>query len=256
MDKPNVFISHISEEAQLAELFKTQIKQDFLGMIDIFVSSDVMSISVGSKWLNEVDAALKSAKVELIICSEDSVRRPWVNFEAGAAWVKGIPIVPVCHTGLRPVDLPLPLNLLQGIEATDTNGLDRLYKLLAKQLDCNTPKQSFAKLVKAVQAFEHEYGMIRQLRHHVASLLRLLPDLRPVFQPSPVNDVASGRLQDIMIDKLRPHLDSLQAAGHVKYAIGTNITVDPSLGGVMLDLTIEVQDTYYAHASQVLQGIA
>ena len=117
MDKPYVFISHISQEAQLAELFKSQIAQDFLGMIEVFVSSDGESISVGSKWLNDMDAALKNAKVELIICSEDSVKRPWINFEAGAGWVKGIPIVPVCHTGLRPVDLPIPLNMLQGSAA-------------------------------------------------------------------------------------------------------------------------------------------
>ena len=123
MDKPKVFISHITEERQLAELIKTQVQKDFLGLLDVFVSSDSISIAVGSKWLNEIRTeALQAAQVELILCSHDSVRRPWVNFEAGAGWVKGIPVVPVCHTGLRPVDLPIPLNMLQSIEASDKAG--------------------------------------------------------------------------------------------------------------------------------------
>lgn len=59
MSKPKVFISHITEERQLAEIIKTQISKDFLGMLDVFVSSDQVSIAVGSKWLSEIDEALK-----------------------------------------------------------------------------------------------------------------------------------------------------------------------------------------------------
>ena len=121
MDKPKVFISHIGEEAQLAQILKTHFLNDFLGMIDVFVSSDSTSITVGNKWLNDIDDALKTAQIELILCSYESVKRPWINFEAGAGWVKGIPVVPVCHTSMRPVDLPIPLNMLQAIEAKDKN---------------------------------------------------------------------------------------------------------------------------------------
>ena len=158
MDKPTVFISHISQEAKLAELFKNQIVQDFLGMIDVFVSSDGTSIKVGNKWLDDVDAALKNAKVELIICSQESVRRPWINFEAGACWVKGIPVVPVCHSGLRPADLPVPLNMLHGIEATDAAKLQHMYAVLASKLNSTPPKQSFKTFVKEVQVFESAYA--------------------------------------------------------------------------------------------------
>ena len=257
VDKPYVFISHITQESVLAELFKSQIAQDFLGMIDVFVSSDGTSISVGSKWLNDIDAALKNAKVEVIICSVDSVSRPWINFEAGAGWVKGIPIVPVCHTGLRPVDLPIPLNMLQGIEATDTTGLERMYALLAKQLGCTPPKQSFTKFVKSVQTFEHDYGVIRKVRHHVGNLLKLLPELRQVFQPNPVHRIASGNVTDIVMDKMRPHLDALQDDGYLNYSTGESVSLcfgGPGGGGVKLDLRMELRDTYYAVAPQVLQG--
>ena len=34
--------------------------------------------------------------------------RPWVNIELGAAWIKRVPIIPLCHSGLTPSDLPWP----------------------------------------------------------------------------------------------------------------------------------------------------
>ena len=134
MTKPVVFVSHISPEAKLAEILTSQISQDFLGLFDLFVMSDDISISLGSKWINVVSDALKNAQVMLIICSRQSIKRPWINFEAGAGWIKDIPVVPVCHTGMTPEDLPIPLNLLQAISASDIRGLERLYGLLANQL--------------------------------------------------------------------------------------------------------------------------
>ena len=40
MDRPIVFISHISEESAIAVTIKKLIDESFLGMLDVFVSSD------------------------------------------------------------------------------------------------------------------------------------------------------------------------------------------------------------------------
>src|SRR3954462_5342613 len=101
MSKPVVFISHIEEEAELAHILKRHLTASFLGMIQFFASSDTVSIAAGESWLRSIDGALRAMCVELVICSRISVDRPWVNFEAGAAWMKQVAIVPVCHTGLQ-----------------------------------------------------------------------------------------------------------------------------------------------------------
>ncbi len=44
MTKSLVFISHIGDEAEIATEFKTLIEDHFLGLIDVFVSSDGTSI--------------------------------------------------------------------------------------------------------------------------------------------------------------------------------------------------------------------
>ena len=36
MGKPQLFVSHVSEEARLAEILKEHISLDFLGMLDVF----------------------------------------------------------------------------------------------------------------------------------------------------------------------------------------------------------------------------
>lgn len=158
MDKPRVFISHISDEAELAEIFKKHLLRDFLGLVDVFVSSDEVSIESGTNWLTAVESALKTAKVALILCSSASVRRPWINFEAGAGWLRGLPILPVCHTGLRPSELPMPLTVLQAIEANKQSGIERLYRLIAKTIGSDKPSTDLTTFVAEVAAFEQSYS--------------------------------------------------------------------------------------------------
>lgn len=255
MSKPKVFISHITEERHLADLIKTQISKDFLGMLDVFVSSDQLSITVGSKWLTEIDDALKSAQIELILCSYDSVRRPWVNFEAGAGWVKGIPVIPVCHTGIRPVDLPIPLNMLQGIAANEQLGWQNVYQLLASKLGSSVPDADFTKLLSEVCTFEHDYGLLREVTIAVRALITLLPDLKQIFQPTPPHKSAFGDVADFVLDKMRPHLELLQSKGMLAYATGGNKIVFGSTGGGnVIELKIDVHANYYVLASKVELG--
>lgn len=128
--------------------------RDFLGSLDIFVSSDRATIAAGRKWLDEVDKALKRADLQIVLCSQASVGRPWVNFEAGAVWLRGIPVVPVCHSGLAPESLPVPLSMLEGISLTDGKGLEKLYDSVAGALGLRTPSIDFAALAKEAKGIE------------------------------------------------------------------------------------------------------
>ena len=60
-NKLRVFISHASGEAPLAELLQQHITKDFIGLVDVFVSSDGTSIAVGDHLLDGVIKALRSA---------------------------------------------------------------------------------------------------------------------------------------------------------------------------------------------------
>lgn len=140
------FVSHISEEAKTAARLKGALVRDFLGFIDVFVSSDTESIAAGEDWLRSVESALQESSIVIILCSPDSIRRPWINFEAGAAWMRKVPVIPLCHSGLLPRDLPMPLSLRQGLALSDPTGLQRLYRRIADSLSCKIPERRFEKL--------------------------------------------------------------------------------------------------------------
>ena len=140
------FISHISEDKETAGRIKDALTRDFLGLIDIFLSSDTQSIAAGEAWLASIEQALRESAVLMVLCSPESVRRPWINFEAGAAWMRSIPLIPICHAGLQPRDLPMPLSLRQGIAINDREGLQRLYGRIADVLSCHRPAVDFGSI--------------------------------------------------------------------------------------------------------------
>jgi hypothetical protein len=156
-----IFISHISSETELAQSLKNSLKKYFLGLLDIFVSSDKETIQAGTKWLDEVDTALKGADFQIVLCSKESVGRPWVNFEAGAAWIRGIPVIPLCHSGLRLIDLPIPLGMLQAVECSQPDSLYRLYDAVAKTLGVDVPDIDFKQLASELREVEKKYVQAR-----------------------------------------------------------------------------------------------
>lgn len=153
-----VFISHVSKESALAQLLKQQLLADFKGRLDVFVSSDRSSIGAGAKWLDEVNQALEQADLVVVMASPESVSRPWVNFEAGAVWLRGTRLIPACHSGMTPATLPNPLNLLQAIGFSDAAGLQKLYDAVAGMLGTAPPGVGFDAMARrfAQAVAEHQ----------------------------------------------------------------------------------------------------
>jgi len=156
-EKKLVFISHITEEKEVALAFKDLIENSFLGMIEVFVSSDEHSIQMGQKWLDQISNGLKTCAVEIVLCSPKSITRPWINFEAGAGWVRDIPVIPLCHSGVEPSKLPMPLNLLQAAKASEIPSLKLIFPVLASAIGSKTPSIDFSDFVQKVREFEIRY---------------------------------------------------------------------------------------------------
>ncbi len=111
----DVFISFIHEEQEVAsavqDLLRDQLKQN-----KIFLSSDEWQIYAGEQWLDRITKELAPAKVVVLMLSPRSVQRPWVNFEAGGAWLTGKAIIPACFNGLTKGNLPKPYSNIQALD--------------------------------------------------------------------------------------------------------------------------------------------
>lgn len=199
MDKPIVFISHITEEKEIALEFKELIESSFLGMLEVFVSSDATSISAGARWLDNITDSLKNCSIELILCSPKSVKRPWINFEAGAGWIKDIPVIPLCHSGMEPAQLPTPLNLLQAAKISEISSLKLIFPVLAQAIGAKTPKIDFTDFVDKVREFEEKYTFWNECNLYFGYLNELNSQIIPALKEG---KSVSMQLREINISSL------------------------------------------------------
>lgn len=86
--KPLVFISHDSQDADLAEAFDELLTDASGGMLKSFRSSDrkgTAGIEFGAEWYKAIMEKLGSATDVVALLTQQSIDRPWILYEAGVA---------------------------------------------------------------------------------------------------------------------------------------------------------------------------
>lgn len=81
----------------------------------------------------------------IILSTPESLKRPWINFEAGAANILNKQIGPICFNGQRPGSLPSPLNYVrpQAIDCHNDEDFNKhfenLIRLIAIEIGVSYP---------------------------------------------------------------------------------------------------------------------
>jgi hypothetical protein len=129
--RPLIFISHISRDAEIANLIEETVNAALPGGVDVFNSSGLA----------------------LVVATPGSVGSPWVNFESGGAWVSGKRVIPCCSKGMEKSSLPPQISHLHAVDLSDAGELERLVGMLADEvrlapasLDYSELASRFAKL--------------------------------------------------------------------------------------------------------------
>jgi hypothetical protein len=126
----DIFVSFAQHDHRIVESL-WYIFHESYPRLTLFNSADSWLILPGDNWFQRIRTELTSAKVVLLLLSERSVISPWLNFEAGAAWLAGKTMIPACIGSLDKGHLPKPYSDLQGANLpADT------YNLLNKIGDC------------------------------------------------------------------------------------------------------------------------
>ena len=137
-----VFISHIHEEAALGAVVSSCIKDAFHARsVTTFLSGDAQDLPAGRKWIEVIEQELDQAAVVVALLSPASLRRPWVNIELGAAWIKHRHIIPLCHSDLRVGDLPRPFGDFHGVGLDQDDAAERLIGGVADGLRLEQPRR-------------------------------------------------------------------------------------------------------------------
>lgn len=165
-----IFLSHIHEESVLAQIIQKAIEDEFSGFVEVFVSSDGKTIPAGANFLKRIEDGLINCIGAMYLISPISVKRNWINFELGAVWIRNsisvrnngheIPTIPMCHSGVTPGQLPMPLTNLSAIRANSSSQLELAFKSIQAAVGGKgVLKTNFDALAQSIIIFENQYTM-------------------------------------------------------------------------------------------------
>lgn len=128
--KLKIFISHTSDEKSEVNRAKAYLEKSFGDDIETFSASTWDSIPPGDDWFARIQDGINSADIVLVFASPDSISRPWINFETGAAWMQKKKVIPVCWNGMTPNALPEPICRLQAVDVNSPKPLETYSKIV------------------------------------------------------------------------------------------------------------------------------
>lgn len=137
--KPRLFISHASQDGELADALKKEIEKVFAKGVDVFCTSSPGSVQASDDWLQQIEHNLSTTQAVIVIVTPVSINRPWLWFEIGATWLKGrtgdCKIYPVCAPEIPLDELPTPLDRLQAMSMGNPSHLKQLFQALIHQFN-------------------------------------------------------------------------------------------------------------------------
>jgi TIR domain len=151
--RKGIFISHIHEEAKLGAVVKDWVSDAFRGSgINAFLSSDKSDLPAGRKWLEVIEKQIDDSGVMISLISPLSLTRPWVNIELGAAWIRHVPVIPLCHSRQTIESLPRPFDDFSALTLDHANAAKDLLGGIADALQiAHSQKYRFADFLKEMR---------------------------------------------------------------------------------------------------------
>lgn len=198
IQKPLVFVSHDSRDADLAEAFSNLLTDASGGTLRSFRSSDkrgTAGIEFGQEWYQAIMEKLSTATDVVALLTPRSLNRPWILYETGVAKGKldtvvfgvavGVPLEKV-STG--------PFAQFQNC-AEDEDSLTKLVLQLIKRNPDAEPREEAVRL--QVQAFTSKLGALLKEKPVASSprmdevaVAKLFEEVKVMFQELP------SRLED------------------------------------------------------------
>jgi hypothetical protein len=129
-----IFLSHASDDGALALHLANVLRQD-PGNLKVFVASRAGDIPPGADWLDVIESELRVADTYVLLLTPRSVKRFWLAFESGAAWMSQRTFIPLTAAGLGKGEVPFPLGARQALSLEDRADVEEFTKGLNITID-------------------------------------------------------------------------------------------------------------------------
>ena len=182
----SIFISHASEDHQLADAWQDLIRIISNGSITPWYSGDKRAgggIGI-EEWRAKISQVLTDAKHILVLLTPGSNERPWVLFESGIAFGQNKDIIPVVHF----MDKTEVHDIFKGLEVYDGRDRDDVFKLIELMVfdGRNVPSRS-------KEAWTAPFSEFREALYQE----RLATFTRNLFQDHFHNDQEAKKLEGV-----------------------------------------------------------
>jgi hypothetical protein len=112
--------------------------------------------------LDVIEKQIEESGVMISLISPTSLARPWVNIELGAAWIRRVPVIPLCHSQQKVGTLPKPFGDFNALTLDDANAAKDLLGGIADALQIAHPhRYPFADFMKEMRAAAQISGALQ-----------------------------------------------------------------------------------------------
>ena len=171
-----VFISFATEDQPVAEAVKREIENRLTLRGQVFMTSDRDQLVAGEDWFARIKKEIGLSEVVVLMLSRRGVARPWVNFEAGAAWLADKSLIPVCYGAMSINALPRPYSNFHALSLPEQ--ADFLVESVAKHLGLAKPASTLFKKLRAVMDPDYKPGILEivEKAHSIETAVALFQD--------------------------------------------------------------------------------
>jgi hypothetical protein len=228
--KPVIFVSHAAVDSEVVNLFKADVENSFLGLCQLFVSSNLDSLQGGLEWMQVIKEKLCDAVIFIGMLSPVALSRLWVYTEFGAGWIRGIPTISVCHSGLRKDHLPVPLSHFQALDLLDETHLEHLYGQISSAIGCHKPNKDYASDIDKYRAITETQRRERAIRHWFAQIQQWNPEFSNIFQGNEVEVLVPAEVDHAFRQFIQdPEIIQLLKFESRGMAMGTRVGIQASV---------------------------
>lgn len=147
----SIFISHATEDAEIASALKKFLNDAFNG-ISIFVSSR-NGIDIGEDPFDRIHAELEKAEILISLLSRNSYDKKWIHTEFFQVGKKDITLIPLFFDGLEVSELPSLITRVQVKNACDERELLNAMSSIGKKINSHIRDASLSDLLQAFSNF-------------------------------------------------------------------------------------------------------